>query len=203
MEKEHKLVLDLLKLLSGRVSPPDQLFTLASGAKSRFYIDVKKTALHSRAHAPLATLLHDALYPEIFGEVQAVAGVALGGCHLASIVGLMANMLAPPSVYDVIYVRKQAKDHGTKNLVEAPTMRPGSRVVLIEDVVTTGGSSLDAAKALQGAGFEVAGILAVIDRRETPSNELEGFVFRSLYTLADFQDTLESAMTPALEAPSV
>jgi len=189
---ERKYVLDLLKLYSVKVAAPGEEFTLASGGKSRFYVDVKKAALHADVHLPLATLLYDELeYRAIrtFGPVEAVAGVALGGCHLASIVAMYAILKGRTKLH-VAYVRQEAKDHGTKNLVERPLITPDQHIVLLEDVVTTGGSSLKAIRQLRENGYDVRGTIAVIDRR--PVNErvatIDGLPFRSLYTLDEFEE---------------
>lgn len=187
--QRRALVLDLLKLYSVKIAAPGEEFTLASGAKSRFYIDVKKTAFHAKVHFPLANMLYDELAAGAFGVVEGVAGVALGGCHLASIVAMYASAHAQPAL-NVFYVRKEGKDHGTKSLVEGPQHGPEHRVVLLEDVVTTGGSSLKAVEQLQAAHCVVRGIVAVIDRRPKSerSDTLGGLPFRSLFTLADFSE---------------
>jgi orotate phosphoribosyltransferase len=191
---DRALIHDLLKLHSVKIAGPGEPeFKLAAGGTSRFYIDVKKTALHRDAHWPLATLLYDELAQGTFGGIHAVAGVALGGCHLASIVGLYANIEGRTHL-DVIYVRKDAKDHGTKALIEAPPLpaqevRSGkTAVVLLEDVVTTGGSSIRAMHQLLEAGYDVRGTVAVIDRRAKAQREatLDGRPFKSLFTLSDF-----------------
>lgn len=153
-EREQLIhLLDTFSLKSG------EEFTLASGVKSNVYVDVKKTALHSQGSRLLAKLLYDKMR-ETWGQVEAVAGVVLGGCHLASIVSMHS-----PIGMDVIYVRKSAKDHGSKNLVERPFMLEEDFVVILEDVVTTGASSLAAAHLLQKEGLKVVGILSVVDRR--------------------------------------
>lgn len=185
----RQTVLDLLKLYSVKIAPPGEEFTLASGAKSKFYIDVKKTALHHKAHLSLAYLLYDVLANGHFGPLEGVAGVVLGGCHLASIVGLYAALQGKTNL-NVFHVRKDPKDHGTKTLVEGPAHGPDHEVVLLEDVVTTGGSSLAAVQNLRDAKCKVSGILAVIDRRAKADRTeyLGGVPFRSLFTLADFND---------------
>lgn len=184
----RSFVLNLLKVHSVKVAAPGEFFTLASGAKSRWYIDVKKTALNSKAHFPLAYILYDELAQGIFGGIEAVAGVVLGGCHLASIVAMYASTHGKTAL-DVVYVRKEAKDHGTKALVEHSTMRPDKPIVLLEDVVTTGGSSVKALYQLRETGYDIRGILAVIDRRDRDarSEKLEGVPFRSLFVLDDFE----------------
>lgn len=185
----RKLVLDLLKLYSVKIAPAGEEFTLASGAKSRFYIDVKKTALHGKVHLALSALLYEELAQGTFGPVEGVAGVALGGCHLASIVSMYAATNGRTQL-NVFYVRKESKDHGTKCMVEGPQHGPEHQVVLLEDVITTGGSSLRAVEQLKAAHCNVTGILAVIDRRTKAerTDELGDIPFRSLFTLADFAE---------------
>ena len=178
---DRDLVKSLLKLHSLKVAKPDEPeFKLTSGGTSRFYCDVKKTMLSGRAHFPLAALLFDEVIKR-FGPVQVVAGVALGGCHLASIVALYARTNHNVNI-DVVYVRKEAKDHGTKNLLECPNRAPWQRTVLLEDVVTTGESSLRAAELLWENKFDVSGILAVIDRRKERVEHLGNhFPFAAIY----------------------
>lgn len=142
-------------------------FTLSSGETSTVYIDVKKTVLHHRCHKLVAKLLWDKMLGEFrrYGVIQSVAGVALGGCHLASIVAMYA-----PCDLDVVYVRNSPKNHGTENLLERPHMFRDQQIVLIEDVVTTGKSSSLAAKALEQEGYNVLGIISVVDRRTVKTN---------------------------------
>lgn len=190
MATHRELVLNFLKTHSVKVSAPGEMFTLASGEKSRFYINVKNTALAGRVHESLAYLLYDELAHGYYGALQAVAGVALGGCHLASIVGLYASLKGGTQL-DVVYVRKAAKDHGTKSLVEGPAHEGPVSIVLLEDVITTGGSSMEAAQHLREAGYDVRGVLAVVDRRvERLPTLRDGLAVRSLFTLDDFADCL-------------
>lgn len=154
--------------------------TLASGKKSNFYIDVKQAALTSEGHRLLANLL---TY-HIPGKLcQAVAGVELGGCSLASAVSMHTN-------YPALYIRKERKERGMKKLIEGDkSMFPGIRVVLLEDVITTGGSSLKAVEALRQAGADVTKIIAVVDRLEGGSGHIEsscGVRVDSLTTKDDF-----------------
>jgi orotate phosphoribosyltransferase len=98
-------------------------------------------------------------------ECDAVGGVELGGCPLASAVSLVSFQQGRP--LPALYVRKERKDHGSAKLVEGDkALRPGLRVALLEDVITTGGSSLKAAKALDAVGARVVGIVAIVDREE-------------------------------------
>jgi orotate phosphoribosyltransferase len=162
----------------------DDLFKLASGKLSDFFVDVKQTALRSRGHSFFGiTMYEEAAKLDFPEDVKsfAVAGVALGGCPLASAVSTVCGM-------DALYVRKAAKDHGTKAKVEGSA--DTKYVVLLEDVVTTGGSSLDAVKTLTEAGYKVVGIVAVVDRDEGGRKAIEdaGLQFRSIFTRKDLDN---------------
>jgi len=162
---------------------------LASGRESDFFIDVKQTALLAEGHALLGARLLSALR-EAFGELDAVAGVVLGGCPLASAVAAESYRRDP--AVDAIYVRKAAKDHGTRKLVEgASRLASGARVAIVEDVVTTGGSTLAALDVLRGEGLEVVGVVAVVDRLEGGADAIRGagVPFASLFSRADFLGT--------------
>lgn len=177
MKTEREQLIDWIDLLSVKTG---EEFTLSSGAKSNIYIDLKKTSQHNRCYKLLAKLLHDKMFEE-FSVINAVAGVVLGGCHLASIVA-MHHQLG----LDVIYIRNESKDHGTKNLIERPIMTKGDSVVLLEDVVTTGASALKAAKLLTKNDFEVLGILSVVDRRENKTPYIGGMY--KFASLIDFEE---------------
>jgi orotate phosphoribosyltransferase len=160
--------------------------TLASGRESDWFIDVKQTALTARGHALLGAAMLDAL-----GEVGplpgAVAGVELGGCPLASAVACVSEARGTP--LDAVYVRKTVKDHGSKRQLEGDSrLADGTRIVVLEDVVTTGGSTLAAVDKLRARGLEVAGVVAVVDRGEGGREALEnaGLVLVSLFGREDF-----------------
>lgn len=168
---EKDLLIDWLNLYSVRSG---EEFILASGQKSTVYVDVKTAAYAHRVTKLLAKLLCDKMV-STFGMVEAVAGVVLGGCHLASIVAMHH-----PIGIDTIHVRKEAKDHGTQKLIERPFMFEDQHVVVLEDVVTTGKSAVDAALLLRKEGFDVKGILAVVDRRQKKTPNIGCFQFAAL-----------------------
>lgn len=180
-------LLRLLRERSFKRAPEGQFFTLASGKKSPTYLDVRKTALSPEGHMLLGAMLYEAA--QSLGSVEAVAGVALGGCPLASAVSMFSAVMGTfggPKPLPAVYVRKEAKDHGSKNLVEGPA-EPGMQVVLLEDVVTTGSSSMQAVQTLRTAGFTVLGVVAVVDREEGGSAAfaVAGVPFKSLTTMKD------------------
>jgi orotate phosphoribosyltransferase len=173
-------LLELLRTLSHRKGT----FTLASGKTSDFFIDCKQTVLTAEGHALVGELMLEAIADS---PIDAVAGVELGGCPLASAVALISSQKKNP--LDAIYVRKEAKDHGSQRLVEGGTrLQKGARIALLEDVVTTGGSTLKAAEKLAQSGFVVARVVALVDRLEGGREAIEaaGFSFASLYTRKDF-----------------
>lgn len=158
---------------------------LASGRESDFFIDCKQTILTGEGHALTGSLMFDALAQ--LGPVDAVAGVALGGCPLASAVSLTSFLRGAP--LPALYVRKEKKDHGTEKLIEGDkSLAPGLRVALLEDVITTGGSSLKALETLKAAGCVVAGIIAVVDRQEGGREAISeaGVPLITLCTRSDF-----------------
>jgi orotate phosphoribosyltransferase len=173
---------ELLQMLKSMSFRRGQVL-LASGKSSDFFIDCKPAALTARGHHLIGELMLDAL--RNLPKCDAVAGVALGGCSLASAVSLMSHIRNRP--IPALYVRKAAKDHGTKKLIEG-TVTPGMKVVLLEDVITTGGSTVKAVEALRDAGVEVVGVVVLVDRLEGGVETLgrEGLEVVSLYTRNDF-----------------
>ncbi len=140
----------LLAISAIKLQPSDP-FTWASGWKSPIYTDNRKTL----AYPEVRTFVKEQLVRlvrENFPEADAVAGVATGAIAQGA---LVAEALALP----FCYVRSKPKDHGMGNLIEG-TLPEGSRVVVIEDLISTGGSSLKAVEALRQAGFDVLGMVA-------------------------------------------
>lgn len=200
----------LLQLLT-TLSYERRRVILASGRESDFFIDCKQTILTAEGHALCGALLLDLL--ERFEPCEAVAGVELGGCPLASAVSLTSYFRTSTSnrpALPALYVRKKTKDHGTMRLVEgAKSLRQGTPVVLLEDVITTGGSSLTAIQSLQQAGARVVGIAALVDRCEGGREAIEvaGFRMKSLYTRHDFEVQLstfvDNSPPPAYERSEI
>lgn len=160
---------------------------LASGRESDFFIDCKQTILTAEGHALVGELMFQALSD--LPECDAVGGVELGGCPLASAVSLVSFQKGRPLTG--FYVRKARKDHGTAKLVEGDkSLKPGARIVLLEDVVTTGGSSLKAVDTLKEAGATVVGIIALVDRLEGGADTIRaaGLPLLTLSTRADFME---------------
>lgn len=183
---DRKFVLEHLKTYSVKVAPPGEWFKLASGGKSKLYVDAKRTVLNRQIHQPLAALLYEEI--RRFGHADAVAGVVLGGCHLASVVATYASVRSEP-FYNVVFVRKTPKDHGTGHVVEQAWGRFGEWVVLLEDVLSTGATSRHAVSALREEGFDVRGVVALLDRRapNARTDSIEGVPMRAVYRLEDLE----------------
>lgn len=202
MNKMSMRLFDLLKEHGFRQGE----FTLASGKKSDFYIDVRTVALTPEGHWLIGRLMFEEVIRMLryCGSVDAVAGVELGGCSLASAVSLMSDFEKRMGEWltekkktpwlPAIYVRKKAKEHGTKKLVEVPHgILKGGRVVLLEDVITTGGSTIRAAGSLKESGYNVVGVVVVVDRMEGGKEAIEkelGVPVKSLLKRLDFMDSL-------------
>ncbi|WP_394840476.1 orotate phosphoribosyltransferase [Pendulispora rubella] len=175
-------LLELLKQHSYR----KQRVVLASGKESDFFIDCKQTVLSAEGHTLTGELLFEAVRG-MPGGADAVAGVELGGCPLASAVALTSFQRGAP--LDAIYVRKEVKDHGSRRTLEGDVrLAKGARIALLEDVITTGGSTLKAVAKLTDAGYAVAGVIVLVDRLEGGREAIEGagLSVRSIFTRTDF-----------------
>jgi orotate phosphoribosyltransferase len=160
---------------------------LASGKTSMFYFNMKPTMLHPEGAHLIASLILDNLAGE---TVDMVGGLEMGAVPIASALAAVSHSRGWPLC--AFFVRKQAKDHGTKSLVEGlpkgETMK-GKRLVVVEDVTTTGGSALKAAQALEAEGAKIVRVVTVLDRLEGAREAFAtaGHQFSSLLTLDDFR----------------
>ena len=157
-------------------------FTLASGKKASFYLDCRKVTLDSAGANLIAAGVLELLGDNL---PDAVGGMAIGADPITAAVITVAGTQGKP--LKGFIVRKQAKGHGTGRSVEGP-VNPGQRVVIVEDVVTTGGSSLRAIEQVEEFGLHVDGVIAVIDRLEGGRQAFEerGYQLRTLLTIRDF-----------------
>jgi orotate phosphoribosyltransferase len=150
-EIEQKVAESLLQIKAIKLQPNNP-FTWASGWKSPIYCDNRITLSHPAIRTYIRQQL-SVLVQEEFGSVELIAGVATAGIPQGV---LVAQELGLPFVY----VRAQAKDHGRGNLIEGE-LHPGQRAVVVEDLISTGNSSLLAVEALRQAGCDVAGLVAI------------------------------------------
>lgn len=157
-------------------------FTLTSGKKATYYIDLRKLSLDHRA-APLIGQVMLDLIDDVDGVV-AVGGLTMGADPIAS--AIMHQGVARGRVYDSFVVRKEPKDHGRGRQVEGPDLA-GKRVIVLEDTSTTGGSPLAAIEALKKVGAQIAGVAVVVDRNTGARERIEaaGVPYRYAVGLAD------------------
>jgi orotate phosphoribosyltransferase len=168
-------------------------FTLASGRTSNHYVNCKPVSLSGQGLA----LLSAQMLELVEAEAAAVAGLTLGADPLVSGVA-QAAALAGRSL-DALIVRKEAKGHGTGAWLEGPLPAAGSRITVLEDVVTTGGSSLKAVHQLREAGYVVERVVTIVDRQEGGQAAMEaaGLDLRSLFLLEEV-----AATSAAMGAPT-
>jgi orotate phosphoribosyltransferase len=158
-------------------------FTLSSGQKSTYYINGKEVTLHAQGALMVARLLLAKLPAGTVG----VGGLTLGADPMVSavsIVGAYENRPVTPLI-----IRKEAKGHGTRAYIEGPTLPAGSVVTILEDVVTTGASAMQAVQRLREAGYEVNDILALVDRQQGGQElyKKEGLNFQPIFTVEELQ----------------
>jgi orotate phosphoribosyltransferase len=158
-------------------------FVLSSGQQSSYYINGKQVTLDPQGALAMARLL----LPMLPKDSQAVAGLTLGADPIVSAVSVV-------SVYEnrpipALIIRKEAKGHGTMAYIEGPSLPQGAKVVVLEDVVTTGQSALKAVERLQTAGYKVDRVISLIDRLQGGGElyESAGLQFEALFTIEDLQ----------------
>jgi orotate phosphoribosyltransferase len=179
---ERQRLLDLFT----RLAYERRKVILTSGKESDFYIDTKQATLTAEGHYLVGRLVL-AEVRSLVPDVQAVGGLTMGADPIASAVSLTSFLADRP--IPAFYVRKEPKGHGTQQWIEGRKGIPaGARVCVLEDVVTTGGSTLKAIERCREEGLEVRGVVALVDRQEGGKAAVEaaGVVIRSLFQRSDF-----------------
>ena len=185
MEKQKQILAQRLLEVKAIKLQPTAPFTWASGWKSPFYCDNRKTL----SYPDLRTYVKEQLTQAVrtcFPEAEAVAGVATGAIAQGA---LVADALQMPFVY----VRSKPKDHGLENLIEGE-LAPGSKVVVIEDLISTGGSSLKAVEAIRKSGSEVVGMIASYTYGFPVAEQAFSDANVRLLTLTNYEAVLEVAL---------
>ncbi len=182
LEADRARLFELLRTLSFE----RRKVILASGRESDFYIDCKRTALTAEGHVLVGRLLFDRVRA-IRPLVRGVGGLTLGADPIASAVALTSFLEGEP--VDAFIVRKEPKGHGTGQWIEGrQTIPDGSRVAVLEDVVTTGGSALKAIERCRAENLVVVACFALVDRGEggREAIEAEGVQLDALFARGDF-----------------
>ena len=157
-------------------------FTLASGKEASYYLDCRQVTLHPQGANLIAEGILDLLGDDL---PDAVGGMAIGADPITAAIITLAGQ-RQQQVHGFI-VRKEAKAHGRGRDVEGP-VEAGQSVVIVEDVVTTGGSSLKAIERVEAFGLKVKGVIAIVDRLEggRQAFEQQGHQLQTLLTIRDF-----------------
>lgn len=163
---------------------PDKGFKLASGEISPFYVDCRALMAHPEARRLVAQLAYEALTNIDF---ECVGGLELGAIPIAVTISDFACAASRRRLWRTFVVRKQPKDHGLGKLIEG-SVRPGDRALIVDDVLTSGGSLLKAVAAAREAGLRVDHAFVIVDRQEQDGNarvEKENVRLSSLLTIQD------------------
>lgn len=174
----------LLRVKAIKLQPTNS-FTWASGWKSPFYCDNRKTLSYPELRTFVKVEI-SRLILERFPEVNAIAGVATGAIPQGALVADMLNL-------PFVYVRSKPKDHGLENLIEGE-LRPGMKVVVVEDLISTGGSSLKAVEAIRNNGCEVVGMVAAYTYGFDVAAEAFKNAKVQLLTLTNYEAVVEEAV---------
>jgi orotate phosphoribosyltransferase len=159
-------------------------FTLASGQRSGFFFDMKKTMFHAEGASLVGDIIFEMIADDV--DVQYIGGLEIGAIPMAVSISLKSWPARPINAF---FVRKAPKDHGAINLIDGQ-FRPNSKVILFDDVTTTGGSVMKAVRAVRDQGCTVKKILTIVDRGEGAAKNLEkeNLELVSIFTMDDFRD---------------
>ena len=173
-----------LKQILIELSYEKRRVTLASGRESDFYFDGKQTTLHAEGGYLVGRIFYETI--KDVEEAEAVGGITLGADPIATATSIAAH-LDGRNLHAFI-IRKEPKGHGTGQWLEGrKNLPPGTKVVIVEDVVTTGGSSMKAVRRAEEEGLVVLGIVTLVDREEggRENIEREGYWLRAIFTKSE------------------
>lgn len=159
------------------------VFRLTSGKLGAYYIDCRKVSLHPEGASLIGTLLLNEL--EDF-EVDAIGGLTLGADPVVTSVAI-ASFQETNNPINAFIVRKEAKQHGKNQGIEGPDLKDNAKVAIVDDVITTGGSALQAVERVESVGGQVQCILSIVDRLEGGREAMEdlGYKVKSIFTIED------------------
>nr|WP_226575728.1 orotate phosphoribosyltransferase [Microseira wollei] len=158
-------------------------FVLSSGQRASYYINGKQVTLHPQGALAIARLL----LPMLPIDTDAVAGLTLGADPIVASVSVVSAIENRP--IPALIIRKEAKGHGTKAYIEGPHLPEGAKVVVLEDVVTTGQSAMKAVERLRGAGYSVDRVISLVDREQGGAEFYQGvgLKFEAVFSIREIQ----------------
>ena len=165
------------------------VFRLTSGKLGAYYIDCRKVSLHPEGASLIGTLLLN----ELRGlEVDAIGGLTLGADPVVTAVAI-SSFQETNNPINAFIVRKEAKQHGKNQGIEGPDLTDNAKVAIVDDVITTGGSALQAVERVESVGGQVQCILSIVDRLEGGRETMEnlGYTVKSIFTIEDLGITKE------------
>jgi orotate phosphoribosyltransferase len=163
-------------------------FILSSGQSSSYYINGKQVTLHPQGALAIGRILLSVLPT----DTQAVAGLTLGADPIVSAVSVVSAYENRP--IPALIIRKEAKGHGTMAYIEGPNLPPGAKVIVLEDVVTTGKSAMKAVERLRDAGYTVDTVISLVDRLQGGAEFYQsvGLKFQAVFTITDLQERYQA-----------
>jgi orotate phosphoribosyltransferase len=175
----RQLLLDLFCQLAYKEGD----FVLSSGQHSSYYINGKQVTLNPQG----ALVIGRILLSQLPMDTEAVAGLTLGADPIVSAVSVVSALENRP--IPALIVRKEAKGHGTMAYIEGPSLPAGAKVVVLEDVVTTGQSAMKAVERLRSAGYSVDRVIALVDRQQGGAElyQESGLDFQAVFSIKDIQ----------------
>tara|TARA_R110002096_G_scaffold4501_17_gene21161 strand:+ start:10046 stop:10609 length:564 start_codon:yes stop_codon:yes gene_type:complete len=167
-------------------------FTLKSGKKSDFYVDCRQTTLHPRGANLIGQIVHQIVREQeakLGVSVDAVGGLTMGADPISVATAIQSDRNGDAKPLNALCIRKEAKDHGRGRQVEGP-FEEGNVVAVIEDTITTGGSTLTAIEAIEREGGKVAFVICLVDREEGGNESIEkaGYPFVAAVKKREFMD---------------
>lgn len=182
----QELKKELLELLYEKsfILSSDSIFVLSSGKKSNYYIDCKKTTLSPKGAYLIGNIIFDKIKAT---NVDGIGGLTLGADPIALSVSLVSYINKHP--IPAFVVRKEPKSHGTVRWIEGD-LKPGGSVVVVDDVMTSGGSAMKAIKVLEDEGLKIMKVITLVDRKEGARKNIEGMGYEldAIFTVDDLME---------------
>jgi orotate phosphoribosyltransferase len=183
MDEQRQELAGIIRQKSLRVGE----FTLSSGKKSSYYLDCRMTTLDPRGALLIAKLILASIREQKI-QADAIGGLTMGADPIVTAVAVVSSLEATP--LPAFIVRKEAKGHGTQRSIEGYAGKPGARVIVVDDVCTTGGSIFQAAEKAEEAGYNVVAAFCVVDREEGGTELIaKKYPFYPLFTAKELLKT--------------